>query len=170
MNYAEEFFKQMVKKNNTSYAGFYILISFIGLTLVAVYYLLKIIIESVRNMLETKTNENIKREAHERAVIKLLKLLDISDNVINFNIIKSHTNRSTGELTQYINFVVFNSYTRNVEIINSLVNEILHNTLEICNKRDQDLKGTRIIKNYDIDKIRENLCQITSENIILRYF
>ena len=170
MNYEEEFFRQMVVKNNKSYGGFGILSALVGLSLFLTYLTLKYIVKGVIYMISLAQDKNIQREQHRKAVVTFLKLLKATNNTINFNIIKSHTNRSTGELTQHINFVVFNEEKRTVEIVNNLVNEVLNNTLNICSSKDRDLAGTVITKNYEIEKIQEDLRTVTGEIIVFRNF
>ena len=170
MDYEQEFFRQAVLKNNKSCGGFAILSTLVGLTIFLVYLALKYIVKGVIYMINTQQEQNIQREAHRKAVVKFLQLLRSTNNTINFNIIKSHTNRSTGELTQHINFVAFNDEKRTVDIINNLVNEVLNGTLNICTSKDIDLKGTIITKNYEIEKIQEDLRNVTGELIVFRNF
>jgi len=170
MNYEEQYFKQILVSMNKSYKGFGLLVSLVTIAGVGIYFLLKHIVKGVRKMLLEREEQNLQREVHRRAVTRFLRLLESTNYTLNWNIIKSHTNRSTYDLTQHINFVAFNEQERRLEIINMLVNEVLYDTLTISTSKDRDLAGTIVAKNGDIYKIQEDLENVTGVHINFRNY
>lgn len=170
MNYEDEVFRQMFKQANKSHGGFAILCTLAVGIIACAFYVVKLIVKGVQKMLAQQEDKNIQREVHRRAVSKFLKLLGGTNFTLYWNAVKSHTNRSTGELTQYINFTAFNEEKRAIEIINMLINEVLHDTLTISNSKDIDLAGTIVSKNDGIYSIQENLQNIVGTTISFRNF
>lgn len=170
MNYEELFFKQAFLKGNKSMGGFALLLAIASAVLVGLYFLVSYIVKGVVKMIKDKEDRELQKEVHQRAVTKLLRLLESTNYTIQWTILKSHTNPTTYELTQHVNFVAFNQDKRCVEIVNMLLNEVLYDTLTISNSKDQDLTGCIVAKNGDIYQIQEDLENVTGVHINFRNF
>lgn len=172
MSYEEQFFKQALHCSNKSSSGFAVLLGLVGIVLFGIYQLIKFIVKGVSKMLLEREEQNLQREVHRRAVTRFLQLLSATNYTLQWNAVKSHTNRSTAELTQWVNFVAFDEENKSLSIINSLVNEVMYDTLTIVSnkEKDRDLVGTIVVKNGDILKIQEELKNITGSYIKFKNF
>ena len=129
--------KQLIKKNNSNYGAFYLLVGIVVfvayITILLTYKLGKFIVNKIKEV--KKMNELKKKQEAEHLRCKelLTQYLQTSNCILSFDVLHSQTNKFN-ETKQNINFYGFNQANLCIDNINELVNGVVYNTLEIESK------------------------------------
>lgn len=162
--------KQIIKKNNSNYSAFYLLVGLatfiIYLVILLTYKLLKFGFNKLKEVRKMKELKKKQEAEHLRCKELLATYLETSNCTLSFDILNTQTNKFN-ETKQNVNFYGFNHINLCIDNINELVNGVLYNTLEVESKGH--FKDSIVVDAKDMVQIADDLSHEYNLRIKTRY-